>query len=60
MAVNSPMLMKVGWGIVYGWLDEFVQQKIVICGNKSVSKHCLEYIDETELEEQYGGKKPRI
>ena len=60
MVVNSPLLMKVGWGIVYSWLDEIVQQKIVICGTKSVSKNCLEYIDETELEEQYGGKKPRI
>ena len=60
MAVNSPLLLKIGWGIVYSWLDEFVQQKIVICGTKSVSKNLLEYIDENELEEQYGGKKPRI
>ena len=60
MAINSPLLLKAAWVVVYSWLDEFVQQKIVICGTKSVAKNLLEYIDENELEEQYGGKKPRI
>lgn len=60
MAVNSPLLLKAAWGIVYSWLDEFVQQKIIICGTKSVAKNLLEYIDENELEVQYGGKKPNI
>ena len=59
-AVKSPLLLKVGWGLVYTWLDDFVQQKIKICGTKSCAKNLLEYIDEDELEEQYGGKKPNI
>ena len=50
LAVNSPMLLKAAWAIVYSWLDDFVQQKISICGYKSVTKNCLEYIDENELE----------
>ena len=50
VAVNSPLLLKAAWGIVYGWLDEFVQQKIIICGSKSVAKNLLEFIDENELE----------
>lgn len=50
IAVNSPLLLKAAWAIVYSWLDEFVQQKIVICGTKSLTKNLLEYIDEEELE----------
>jgi hypothetical protein len=60
IAVNSPLLLKAAWGIVYSWLDEFVQQKIVICGTKSAAKNLLPFIDEKELEEQYGGKKATI
>jgi hypothetical protein len=59
-AVNSPLLLKAAWSIIYGWLDEFVQQKIQICGTKSVKKILTEFIDESELEVQYGGTKPTI
>jgi hypothetical protein len=59
-AVNSPLLLKAAWNIVYSWLDEFVQQKIIICGSKSVAKSLLEFIDAEHLEIQYGGKKPTI
>ena len=60
MAINSPLLLKAAWVVVYSWLDEFVQQKIVICGTKSCAKNLLQYIDEDELEVQYGGKKANI
>ena len=47
VAVNSPLLLKAAWAIIYSWLDEFVQQKLIICGSKSIKKNLLEYIDET-------------
>lgn len=56
IAVNSPLILKAGWALVYSWLDEFVQQKLIICGTKSLTKNLLEYIDESELEKKYGGK----
>lgn len=59
-AVNSPLLLKAGWAMVYSWLDEFVQQKLIICGSKSLKKNLLEYIDENELEKKFGGNKPDI
>lgn len=48
--VNAPFVLKAAWNIIYNWLDEFVQQKIILCGTKSVGKNLLEYIDEKELE----------
>jgi hypothetical protein len=49
-AVNAPMLLKAAVNIVYNWLDEFVQQKIIICSSKSVAKNLLEFIEPESLE----------
>lgn len=60
VAINSPLLLKAAWAIVYSWLDEFVQQKLIICGSKSLAKNLLEYIDDSQLEMKFGGKLPNI
>ena len=30
--VFSPFLLRALWNIIWAWIDEFVQQKIIICG----------------------------
>ena len=30
--VFSPMLLRALWNIIWAWIDEYVQQKIIICG----------------------------
>ena len=52
IAVNSHWLLRGFWNIVWKWLDEFIQQKIILCGyGEECVKNCLEYVDEEVLEE---------
>jgi hypothetical protein len=54
------MLLSAFWGIVQSWIDDFIKQKMTICGYKNVTETLLEYIDEDTLEQKYGGNKPDI
>mmetsp|Transcript_39651 Transcript_39651/g.60727 ORF Transcript_39651/g.60727 Transcript_39651/m.60727 type:complete len:108 (-) Transcript_39651:12-335(-) len=58
--VRSHWLLRGLWNIVWGWLDEFVQQKIIILGYKDIEKTLTDYIQVEDLEEKFGGKKPNI
>ena len=57
---NAHWMLKGLWNIVWGWLDPFIQQKIILVGYSDCTKTLLEYIDEETLEESYGGKRPDI
>ena len=55
-AVDSPFLMRAVWKLVLTWVDESLQQKIIINGG-GYEDQLLEYIDAEELEVKYGGTK---
>lgn len=57
---NAHWFIQGLWGTVKGWLDYFVQQKIMIPKSADLTSTLLEYIDENDLEEKFGGKKPNI
>ena len=48
--VNSPLLLTAFWNIAWTWLDDFIKQKITICGYNNVGTTLMEYIDENTLE----------
>ena len=58
--VNNHWLLQGVWKMVFGWLDEFVQQKIKFCNGDEIKQSLLKYVDEDVLEEKYGGKRPNI
>jgi hypothetical protein len=60
IACNSHLILRTFWNAVCSWLDQFVQQKIIICGYHDCTKNLLEYIDIDDLEVKYGGNKPNI
>ena len=48
------------WSIVWTWIDDFVKQKIYICGYYDFKENLLKYINPESLEERFGGNKPDI
>ena len=50
-------MLRALWNVVWTWVDDFIKQKIIICGYNDCKKILLEYISEDVLEEQYGGKR---
>lgn len=55
MVVNTPYLLKGAWNIAWGWLDKFVQQKIIVTGDPKTE--LAKWVNEDDLEKKYGGKK---
>ena len=53
-------MLRALWNVVWTWVDDFIKQKIIICGYNDCQKTLLEYISEDVLEEQYGGKIKKI
>lgn len=61
IVMNSHWLLKGLWNMVWGWLDPFVQQKIIVTQSEEDAKKTLfEYIPEDQIEQKYGGTKPDI
>ena len=57
VAVNSHWLLRGLWNAAWAWLDEFVQQKIIICGYNDCTTTLLELVDSKTLERKYGGER---
>ena len=53
--VNNHWLLQGIWKMVFGWLDEFVQRKIVFLNGDEIKPTLLQFIKEDVLEEKYGG-----
>jgi hypothetical protein len=58
--VNSHWLVSGLWSTVKGWLDPFVQQKILMPSSAQTKETILQYVDPGCLEVQYGGTLPTI
>ena len=58
--LNTHWLVQGLWATIKGWLDPFVQQKIIMCSEEDMKSTMSQYIDLKDVEEQYGGSKPRI
>ena len=56
--VFSPILLRALWNIIWAWIDEFVQQKIIICGWYDSQKTIDEYVERSQYEEKFGGTQP--
>ena len=58
VVVNTPTVLKGIWAMIYSWLDKFMQQKIAVTGDPK--SELLKYINEDDLEVQYGGTKETL
>lgn len=54
LLLNLPAAFRMGWGLLQPFLDERTKAKIHVLG-RDISR-LLEYIPESELEQEYGGK----
>jgi len=50
-------MLRALWNVVWTWIDDFIKQKIIICGYYDYKQTLLEYISENVLEEKYGGNR---
>ena len=60
IAINSNWVMRAFWTAVWTWVDQYIKQKIIVCGSKDFQKELLKYVDESTLEVKYGGKQPDL
>ena len=60
IVLNTHWVLQGLWNMVWGWLDPFVQQKITVCKAADMKSTLTQYVDESVLEEKYGGTRPNI
>ncbi|KAJ4826931.1 hypothetical protein Tsubulata_049233 [Turnera subulata] len=58
--VNAPAIFMAVWKIIYPFIDNKTKKKIVFVEAKKVKSTLLEYIDESQIPEKYGGKLPLV
>ena len=58
--VNTHWVLQGIWKMVFNWLDEFMQQKMIFANDNQILETLVEYMDEDIIEEKYGGKRPNI
>jgi hypothetical protein len=58
--INAPTALAFAWGVVQGFLDPVTKAKVRIIGSNQADwlPILLEYIDQNEIPEQYGGFSP--
>lgn len=60
LIVNAPYIFMKVWQIVYPFIDNQTKKKIVFVEKNKEKSTLLEYIDESQLPEMYGGALPLV
>ncbi|XP_073006748.1 uncharacterized protein [Typha latifolia] len=58
--VHAPYLFLKTWKIIYPLIDKNTREKFVFLKDENMTENLLEYIDESQLPEIFGGKLPLV
>ncbi|KAF5192737.1 Phosphatidylinositol transfer protein [Thalictrum thalictroides] len=60
LLVHVPYIFMAAWKMIYPFIDNNTRKKIAFVDNKKLSSTLLQYIDDSQIPETYGGKLPLV
>ncbi|PIA32850.1 hypothetical protein AQUCO_04300049v1 [Aquilegia coerulea] len=60
LLVHVPYIFMAAWKMIYPFIDTNTRKKIAFVDNKKLSSTLLQYIDDSQIPEIYGGKLPLV
>ncbi|KAF6134006.1 hypothetical protein GIB67_038297 [Kingdonia uniflora] len=58
--LHVPYVFMTAWKMIYPFIDENTKKKVVFVDTKVLKSTLLQYIDESQIPDIYGGKQPLV